>query len=342
MGLPRSAAASTTSRARAAAAGGPSVTNPKVPDVIAAFNAIPKNGKDAKFSGKVDDDGGGSTHIQGLGAYRDFHLITHSDEGKKSGRILIADRRAAQQVLVGQFTLPVIRSSEPFFFHAGGCQLVGDCLAVPSETGKNESVVSFFDVRDPLNIRELNAALRIERPDRDAAAAGVTHYTRDGEEVWLAAVYDSGTVDCYETADLAGGVPFMKTFSDKVQEKHHQSLPLFTDAANRVFAIGINQTFLGDNDAVLYEVDFVNRLLKPFPERAFSPEKGARLRWGAGVEIVSGTTLVMHCTSKQYRNGCHINRFATSHVSTTVTRAKKGRRSKPSAKAKARRRPRRS
>lgn len=321
------------------AANGPGVSNPKVPDVIAAFHAIPKKGKDAKFSGKVDDDGGGSTHIQGLAAYRDFHLITHSDEGKKSGRILVADRRADQQTLVGQFTLPVVRSSEPFFFHAGGCQLIGDCLVVPSETGKNESVVSFFDVRDPVNIRELNPALRIERLERDAAAAGVTHYTRDGQEVWLVAVYDSGTVDFYETADLAGGLPFLKTFADKVPEKHHQALPLFTDAGNHVFAIGINQTFYGENDAVLYEVDFVNRVLKPFPERPFSPEKGARLRWGAGVEVVSDGRLVMHCTSKQYRNGCHINRFDTAHAKAGSLVAKKSSRRHSKAKGKRRRRP---
>ena len=309
-------------------AAGLDLTTVKVPDVIAAFNAIPQQGKDTKFEGRVDDDGGGSTHIQGLAAYRDFHLITHSDEGKKSGRILVADRRVDQHTLVGQFTLPVIRSSEPFFSHAGGCQVMGDCLAIPSETGKNESVVCFFDVRDPGNIREVNTALRIERMDRDGAAVGITNYVRDGQEVCLVAVYDSATVDFYETPNFAGGTPFIKTFSDKVQEKHHQALLLFTDVTNRVFAIGINQTFIGQNDAVAYEVDFVNRVLKPFPEKGFSPANGARLRWGAGVEVVSGAKFVMHCTSKQYRNGCHINRFDTApSPSRLASRKKRSRRS---------------
>jgi hypothetical protein len=285
------------------------VTNLKLSDVGKAFDAIPKTGKDFRFTGGIKEDGGDFTHLQGLSAHRDVHLLTQSDETHRSGRLLVADRRAGSQTLLRELDLPVVSETMPFYFHAGGCQLIGDCLVVPSETRKNKSVVAFFDVSDPASAREVDVALRITRDIRDAAAAGVTNFTRGGQEVWLVAVFDSGTVDFYESRDLARPLPFTLSFSCKIIEKHHQSLVLLTDTTNRVFAIGINKTFIGENTAVLYEVDFVNHELTLIKERKFSPKGGASLRWGADLEIASDARLVMHCSSKHYTKGCHINAF---------------------------------
>lgn len=123
-----------------------SVHNRKLIDIETAFRAIPLVGTDARFTGSVPDNGGFSTHLQGLAAHEDVHLLTHSDEGTPAGRIFIVDRRPGERRLLGTFDLPVVSPTEPFYFHAGGCQLVGDCLAVPCETGENRSVVAFFDV----------------------------------------------------------------------------------------------------------------------------------------------------------------------------------------------------
>ena len=282
-------------------------TGSRVADVRQAIAALPKKGRKARFAGPVSSDGDPNSHIQGVAGYQDFFLLTHSDKSEDSGRILVVDRRPGQQKLVKEFRLPRVGGTGPSFYHAGGCQVVGDVLAVPSESGQNQSVVAFFDLSDPLNIQELHASLRISRDSRDAAAVGITAVTRSGQEAWLAAVYDSGTVDFYESPDLPGGAPFTHVFDFKVEEKHHQSLLLLADASDRVFAIGLNRTFLGSNDLVLYEVDLVGKSMTPDQKRSFSPD-GSALRWGAGLEV-RGQGLVMHCTSRNYGSRCAVNAF---------------------------------
>ena len=39
--------------------------------------------------------------------------------------------------------------TRPFFFHPGGCQMIGDCMVVPIENGEGESFITFMDVSDP-------------------------------------------------------------------------------------------------------------------------------------------------------------------------------------------------
>ena len=127
-------------------------------------------------------DGHGDSHIQGLAGFGAFFLLTHSDKSKEAGRILVVDRRPGQQKFVTEFRLPPLGTGgRDALNHAGGCQVIGDVLAVPSESGRNSSVVSFFDVSNPLKICELHSSLRITRTDRDASAVGITTITRKGQ-----------------------------------------------------------------------------------------------------------------------------------------------------------------
>ena len=300
-------------------------TQEPLPDVRQAIAGLPKKGRKAKFAGPVQSDGDVDSHIQGLAVYKDFFLLTHSDKSKPSGRILVVDRRPGQQKVVTEVRLPLFGTTGPSFNHAGGCQVIGDVLAVPSESGQNASVIAFFDVSDPLDIRELNGALRIHRDARDAAAVGITTFVSNSQRFWLLAAYDSGTVDFYESPDLLGGAPFVPLFSVKIGEKHHQALLLLTDQANRVFAVGLNRTFLGDNDLVLYEVDLVGQSMTPDPDREYSPD-GSALRWGAGLAI-GPRGLVMHCTNRNYGKSCTINGFdpfAALLARTSTARAASG------------------
>jgi len=277
-------------------------------DVRAAIDAL-KQGRKTKYAGPVDAGGDpAQSHIQGLAGYKDVFLLTHSDAGKKAGRILILDRVSAHK-FVKEFRLPVFGTSGPAFFHVGGCQLLGDVLAVPSETGQNASVIAFFDVSDPLNIREFNGALRVIRESRDAAAVGITSLTRNGQTVWLLAVYDSGTVDFYESPDFPGGALFEPRFMRKVAEKNHQHLLLFTDQKNRVFAVGLNRGNFPFFDRVtVYEVDLARQTMTADPERSIATGGSTRLRWGASLEVI-GSQLALHCTDRDYGDSCTINSF---------------------------------
>ena len=278
-------------------------------DVRQAIDALPKKGRKTTYDGPVEPGGDrASSHIQGLAGYKDFFLLTHSDSDHDSGRILALDRVGPHKV-IAEFRLPTFSASGPRFFHAGGCQLLGDVLAVPSESGRNASVIAFFDVSDPSRIQEFNGAQRVLRHERDAAAVGVTTLTRDGRTTWLLAVYDSGTVDFYESPDFPGGALFEPRFTCKIEEKNHQHLLLYTDQTNHVFAVGLNRgNFPFFDRLVLYAVDPTGRTMTPDPERDISTGGGTRLRWGASLEVV-GDGLVLHCTDRDYGDSCTINTF---------------------------------
>lgn len=287
------------------------VVAPLLVDVRGAIDAIPEKGSKSRFAGPVTSDGDPDSHIQGLAAHQDYFLLTHSDKDAGVGRILVVDRRSGQRKVVAQCPLPRFSSGGAPLFHAGGCQTAGQVLAVPSESGSNTSVIAFFDLTDPLNIRELHTSLRIERRTRDAAAAGLTTITRGGRTSWLCAVYDSGSIDFYESPDVPGGVPFAALFTApiKVKEKHHQALLLFTDHNNRVVAAGLNKGNVPFFDRlVLYEVDLVGQTMTADPERSYSTGGGTRLRWGSAIEI-AGTKLVLHCSDRNYGNSCTIATF---------------------------------
>jgi hypothetical protein len=317
-------------------------------DVRHAVDTLPKKGRKTTFAGPVEPGGEPLTsHIQGLAGYKDVFFLTHSDADEASGRILVLDRVGTPGV-VTEFRLPTFSTSGPSFFHAGGCQMLGDVLAVPSETGKNASVVAFFDVSDPRQIREFNGMQRVLRPDRDAAAVGITTITRGGQTVWLLAVYDSGTVDFYESPDFPGGALFEPRFRCKVRDKDHQHLLLFTDQANRVVAIGLNRGAIVFTDTlVIYDVDVATQSMKPDPDRHISTGGGTRLRWGASLEVV-GDRLALHCTERDYGDRCVINTLRPmtgslsavaaspgfKRVSKGVAKAAKGRRKGPSRKPK--------
>ena len=251
----------------------------------------------------------GQSHIQGLAGYKDVFLLTHSDADEESGRILVLDR-VREHKFVKEFRLPTFSTSGPSFFHAGGCQLIGDVLAVPSESGKNASVIAFFDVSDPMHIKEFNGALRIARDSRDAAAVGITTVTRNGQTVWLLAVYDSGTVDFYESPDFPGGALFEPRFTCRVEEKDHQHLLLFTDQANRVFAVGLNRgNFFFFDKLVVYAVDLAGHTMTPDPDRDISTGRRNATCVGVRRWRSVGDQLALHCTERDYGDSCTINTF---------------------------------
>jgi hypothetical protein len=296
-------------------------TNVKLDDVRKAFAAEPAKGRDVKFKGKVKANNDLNTHIQGLVPYRTFHLVTQSDFGETSGRLLTVNRTPGQETLISALRLPVLRETKPFFFHPGGCQIIGDCLAVPIETGNGESVVTLFDVSKAPEIREVSPALRLERPFHDSGSVGVTNFTIAGKNFWLLCAYDNGATDFYLSEDETFPGKFKVIFSATLGETELQALNLVTDAADQVFAIGFHREGARDT-AILYAVDLSNKTVSIVEQRHLKttgPDDfiggGPHFRWGVGIEIISATELAFFCSGRRYNDGCLINGFDSTERS---------------------------
>jgi hypothetical protein len=290
-------------------------TNPKLDDVERAFLAVPASGRHVACAGSIRANRDFNTHVQGLAPYRTFHLLTHSDYDEPSGRVLVVSREPGKERLVSEVRLPVLSEARPYYFHPGGCQMIGDCLVVVSETGEGQSTVLFVDVSDPRHIREVNPAARVVRAFNDAGSVGVTNVTIAGKDFWVLAVYDNGATDVYLSEDAFPGV-FRLVFSARVEQREHQSFSLLTDVRDRVFAIGMYRTLLFRDAAVLYEIDLTHKTITTLRERQFrarGPDdlfgSGAHFRWGAGIEIASATELAIYCAGWRLDDGLDLNVF---------------------------------
>jgi hypothetical protein len=290
--------------------------NVKLDDVARAFAAIPATGTNTFFDGKVKSNVDLNTHIQGFAPYRGFHFLAQSDFGEPAGRLFVVDRSVGQRKLVASLTLPALSPTKPFYFHPGGCQIVGDCLVLPIETGNGHSAICFFDVSNPLAVREINPALRVRRDFHDAGAVGVTNFSASGKEYWLLCAYDNGAVDFYvsDTETFPGS--FHIAFSLTLDETEFQSLFLLTDVSDRVFALGLHRSLAGRDLGTLFSVDLVNKKAAVLSERHFKTRGiddpiggGPHFRWGVGLEIVSTSQLALYCSGRRYDNRCQINAF---------------------------------
>ena len=79
--------------------------------------------------------------------------------------------------------------------------MIGDCMVVPIENGEGESFITFMDVSDPKDVREVNPAARIARPHNEAGSVGITNLTIAGKDFWLLCVYDNGATNFYLSED---------------------------------------------------------------------------------------------------------------------------------------------
>jgi hypothetical protein len=341
------------------------LTHTKLVDVEAAFLALPRKGRVEYVRGHVAADGGFS-HVQGLAVANGHYLFAHSDENREGGRILIADR--ARQELTAWFAIPpfTIPPAKPFFHHAGGCQLLGDVLVVACETGQADparSVVAFFDVADAAFPKEI-ASLRIENRSSRAMAAGITTITNDGVDTCLVATFEHGHVAFYEF-EPSSRPPRRPTLEVDVKEDGHQAFLLLTDRQNRVFAVGLSSGgLLGKAEAILYRLvrgataQDANAL-NPIARSTFDTDEGARLRWGATIDVPSEDRMVLYCSSRRFdrgdfddsvsgESGCTLNIFdpglirrarATNRAAAT-RRSAKGASRRPAPAARDPRRPR--
>lgn len=308
------------------------VTNLKINDVRKAFAAIPPVGRCINFAGRVEANNGAYTHIQGLAPYRTYHLLTHSDQGVCSGRLLVLDRTPGNEQLLGEpIPLPNLCHTVKGLDHPGGCQIIGDCLVIPVENRQRNSYITFFDLSDVTKPREIVAARKLR--DRKTGAVGITNYSRDGKTCWVLCAYDNGRADFYDSDDQKFPGTFSHSFEKEFDIDDHQSIFLVTEVNDRIFAIGLNYSLnpldAGDR-ATLYAVDLqaktVDRVArlklkttgvdgKVLAADTREAASKSHVRWGGGLEIISATELALYCTEKHYDSGCDINSFDSRKLS---------------------------
>ena len=93
-----------------------------------------------------------------------FYFLTQSDEFENAW--MSARGRSRDADVTARF--PAAGSQhQPEYFHAGGCQVIGDILHSVRSAGQQARFVCFFAVSDPANIVEI-PQLRVFNDVRDA------------------------------------------------------------------------------------------------------------------------------------------------------------------------------
>ena len=288
---------------------------PRIRDAVVAFGRIPTKQRTAPFRGVFIAGESENTHIQGIVRIDAGYLLTHSDFERDWGRLV----RIRQGEAFVETDLTVQRPAERGYYHPGGVQLVGDCLVVPIEHRHlKSSKIVLYDVSGG-GVRNL---FELERPDGTSAAGGSTFSVGGVEYVVLCAYGGStdgvGVVDFYRSPS-ARFPELRHWFRATVDERHHQAFQLFASGADgeRLFAIGLNKSFIGSDEAVLYEVQNVaspNPALIPVLKRRFRWYPNDGLRYGASIEVSeTGDDFVLVSTGHRfYEQGGR----STAYVST--------------------------
>lgn len=278
--------------------------NPVVTDVVTAFQKVTTHGVKHSYRGDPHVRDMGQSHLQGIAYYNQFLLVPSNDIGYDHAFICVIDIVASKLVMT--FDMP-----DQALNHAGGCQVVGDILVQPVESGGGHtSNVHFY------NLTKLSDSQAptvfdyyLARPSVGTGAAGMTVCSVNGTDCFLLAAYNDGDIDFYLSngTDLtADGFEFTDWFSSSDTSKvpnDYSSVNLVTQADGRVYMIGFHTTQAGtgnDDLANLHEVDLDNRQLLPPAQRTdkdpggtvhvFSDESGGvqgvdgvHFRWGGSI-----------------------------------------------------------
>jgi hypothetical protein len=285
-------------------------TNPRLRDVVDAFKAIQtRNPVDVALVGTPGTELIHS-HVQGVARLADGYLLTHSNVDGADGCLLVDDGSHT----VRTFPLPQGSIDGLRLSHPGGCQRIGNYLAIAFESvpaNRNVSRVVFFDVSHSSQPMALATPPPIERRDQKAAGVGVANLTLDRTdtagagsttEFWFVAVYDNGRVDLYRS----DGQPFPDTafalqFSDTIPDGY-EGFCLLAEESNHLFAIGFRRDSRGRDKAELYAIHLDAEKLELLESREFHTKaiENVHFRWGSGVEVRSRDALHILVTGRNF------------------------------------------
>lgn len=292
------------------------VYNTKLQNVRAAFNNISQKGKLRKFSGTTPKDDGGiagtiGTHVQGIVHNQDYVFLSHNRLAVQStGMIAVISKKKGE--VQYWFDTPEEADHYP---HPGGMQLIGDYLMVPVENGDhNQSDVHFYDLSNMTNKVPPQKLAYSLRRHNGTGAAGITNYTSGGIEYYLMAAYDNGKLHFYKSNGLTladPGFALSSLFETKVAEGGYSTICLLTDKNNGLYMIGF-WTESPELDPVdymdYYTLNIDKKSISGVVERrhmitehggVVGPD-GVHFRFGAGLRIMSDTSLKAFATQRNF------------------------------------------
>ncbi|MDP9651966.1 hypothetical protein [Paraburkholderia caledonica] len=290
----------------------PSVVLENVPQ---AFSKV-RNSEEVKliWTGKFTL---GEGHLQGMAQYKNYYIFTKNffdEDNRKYGRIYIANRDTKKLVME-------LDTTEYSYAHPGGCQVIGDYLAVELEhTGKKDhpndgdkAIVRFYwlgCLTDSNGPALLPPRLVLDGSEHlGAGAVGITDIPVENSRGYALALKTREGASYFKGNQCLLDDPSLLFEKQPVLAsslKHGaDNLCFLTDGSNRTYLIAMTSSELGpiptNNYATLYEVDMDRQRQIEVNDRTFHssgmPKEilGPFFRYGAGGVPVDSTKLKLYC-----------------------------------------------
>jgi len=217
----------------------------KVNDIQELFGKIDCTGKPEQRDSKLIVVANiVESHIQGVGRWGDYEIISHNNKGYSKGKVLITNIKTNSFLTIRDFPFENMN-------HPGGMQIVDDLMVVAiSDAAYNKSKLAFFDLTTipTKHNPTLLDHLTIDIPG-PSSAAGLTRV--NGET--FAVIVDSKTVTIYKAnmKDITNKkckfdkfkVPFNLEFG-------YQGISLIREHGNKkVYLIGMRYEPIGWDEA---------------------------------------------------------------------------------------------
>jgi hypothetical protein len=280
---------------------GPQPWSIRLADVPDAVDAVSTTRGVVKQCAVGDLPRGTDDSIRSMVPYRDWFLVLRDRGPETLGVVDIVDRE--QQREARAVALP-----EDGLDHPGGCQSIGDFLAVPVRSEHtHDGCVRFYDLSV---VSDTAGPLLLDlRVDLGMAvdAVGITDIGSGEDQRYLLAAYTDGVVSMYESNPVPLSDPrcrFTFRFSCPATVRPRpDAMALLTDARGDVWLVGLgsqeSEESAGLDDWItLYRIDLAagrltiwsrDRLRTRAPERRFL----IHFRFGAGLEVLDSETLLV-------------------------------------------------
>ncbi|MBR0596878.1 hypothetical protein [Sinanaerobacter chloroacetimidivorans] len=291
-----------------------------IPNVKAAFDALPVNGSLTNLQGFTGNYDAVSCHVQGYTQYDNaegnrYALLTHSVSTASYAHIVAGTKNGNDK-----YGFKTYRKD---WRHPGGVQGIGDYLLVPTEQ-ETQAHIALYDLRS-LPVQELR---RVESFDlavnHKAGALGITTYEdATGTAYYLLIVAhldESNSVYHIYRAPAAGGLE-NASFSEVGSfgfEKDFQGFGLVTEEdTNDVYLIGLWSRSEGvsyADYAYLYQIDTRNWTIGEELDQIHMISTGGGIgtfgvhfRYGAGVFVTPDQKLVISATERNRGSSLAVN-----------------------------------